>query len=290
MKPVLRKSVLSLAVAASLLGSTTWSTVSHACAETPYMASICVMAMPNYTTGFGNNTYVLAAGQMININQNQALFALISNTYGGDARNNFQLPDMRGRVVVGAGQGAGLPLYNAGQKGGATAVQLTASQLPTHVHTLNANTSIQQPNAKATVAGSFTATTTLNATANLAGIPFTSSTSNLSMKALSTVGNSPAPSTGSYLAKSPLGGAMIYTTSTPDTTMAPGSVVGTVSGNLSGTAPVIGNANTTISGLPTVAISGSTDVAGSSAAVPIMPPYLSMYYYIAQTGIFPQRD
>ncbi|KCZ83864.1 phage tail protein [Hyphomonas jannaschiana] len=58
-----------------------------------------------------------ADGRLLPINQNQALFSLFGTQYGGDRRTNFALPDLRGRTIIGAGQGPGLPNYTIGQTG-----------------------------------------------------------------------------------------------------------------------------------------------------------------------------
>lgn len=75
-----------------------------------------------------------AAGQLLPISQNQALFALLGTTYGGDGRNSFALPDLRGRVPVADGQGAGLSNVRLGERGGMEGAQLTANELPSHSH------------------------------------------------------------------------------------------------------------------------------------------------------------
>ena len=74
------------------------------------------------------------------ISENDALFSLIGTTYGGDGQQTFNLPDLRGRVPVHQGQGAGLQPYVAGQNGGAEQVTLTAAQIPAHTHVLQAST------------------------------------------------------------------------------------------------------------------------------------------------------
>lgn len=79
-------------------------------------------------------------GQSQSIAQNTALFALIGTIYGGDGQNTFNLPDLRGRVPISQGQGAGLSNYSIGQVAGAETVTLTTGQLPVHTHTLNATT------------------------------------------------------------------------------------------------------------------------------------------------------
>jgi microcystin-dependent protein len=78
-------------------------------------------------------------GQLLPIAQNTALFSLLGTTYGGDGRTNFALPDMRSRVPVGQGQGAGLSSYAEGQAGGAETVTLTAAQMPGHTHPVKAS-------------------------------------------------------------------------------------------------------------------------------------------------------
>jgi microcystin-dependent protein len=80
-------------------------------------------------------------GQLLPINQNQALFSLLGTTYGGDGRITFALPDMRSRVPVGQGQGAGLSSYAEGQAGGAETMTLTAAQMPGHAHPVKASSS-----------------------------------------------------------------------------------------------------------------------------------------------------
>jgi microcystin-dependent protein len=62
--------------------------------------------------------WALCNGQTLPIPQYQALFALLGNTYGGDGRSNFALPDLRGRVPMHTGQGQGLPPFQLGQKSG----------------------------------------------------------------------------------------------------------------------------------------------------------------------------
>lgn len=81
-------------------------------------------------------------GSLLAISSNEALFSLIGTTYGGDGQNTFALPDLRGRVAVGIGQGPGLSNYTIGQQGGAEAVTLTQNQLPAHTHALQASTTL----------------------------------------------------------------------------------------------------------------------------------------------------
>jgi len=64
-----------------------------------------------------------ADGRLLPINENTALFSLLGTQYGGDGRTTFALPDLRGRTIIGAGQGPGLPDYRIGEKGTAGTVQ-----------------------------------------------------------------------------------------------------------------------------------------------------------------------
>ena len=85
--------------------------------------------------------WALAQGQTLPIQQNQALFALIGTTYGGNGVTTFQLPDLRSRVAVGIGQLPGGSSYVWGQKTGTETVTLLVTQLPQHTHLWQASTS-----------------------------------------------------------------------------------------------------------------------------------------------------
>lgn len=73
-------------------------------------------------------------GTLLQIQTYPALYSLIGTTYGGDGVNTFALPDLRGRIPIGQGQGTGLSVRVTGQIGGAEAVPLTAAQAPVHTH------------------------------------------------------------------------------------------------------------------------------------------------------------
>lgn len=81
--------------------------------------------------------WMLCQGQALKVSDYQPLFSLLGTTYGGDGVTTFMLPDLRGRIPVGQGQGAGLGNYVLGQKGGTETVTLTPAQLPAHNHTFN---------------------------------------------------------------------------------------------------------------------------------------------------------
>lgn len=78
---------------------------------------------------FAPKGWALCNGQLLPINQNQALFSLLGTTYGGDGRTTFALPDLRGRVPIHAGNG-----FFLGANGGEASSTLTLQSLPAHTH------------------------------------------------------------------------------------------------------------------------------------------------------------
>jgi microcystin-dependent protein len=78
--------------------------------------------------------WVPCAGQLLSISEYDVLYTLLGTTYGGDGVNTFAVPDFRGRVVPGTGQGLGLANYNPGQQGGVENVSLTANNMASHGH------------------------------------------------------------------------------------------------------------------------------------------------------------
>ncbi len=98
--------------------------------STQYMGEIKLMSF-----NFAPKNWAQCNGQLFPINQNQALFALLGTTYGGDGRVNFALPDLRGRIPMHIGGG-----HTLGEKSGVEGHTLTMSELPTHTHAVRANT------------------------------------------------------------------------------------------------------------------------------------------------------
>jgi len=78
--------------------------------------------------------WALCAGQLMNIRQNSALFALLGTQFGGDGQQTFGLPDLRSRIVIGAGQGPGLTDYIQGEEIGVEKITLTLNTIPNHNH------------------------------------------------------------------------------------------------------------------------------------------------------------
>jgi microcystin-dependent protein len=100
--------------------------------STPYLGEIRAVGFTFSPVGWAT-----CNGQSLAINENAALFTLIGTTYGGDGVNTFNVPNLNGAVIVGAGQGNGLSNYVLGQQGGSATVTLTANQLPVHSHSIS---------------------------------------------------------------------------------------------------------------------------------------------------------
>jgi microcystin-dependent protein len=94
----------------------------------PFLSEIRIMSF-----GFPPKGWALCNGQLLPINQNQALFALLGTTFGGDGRVNFALPNLQGRTPIHVGQG-----HVLGEQGGEQAHTLSIAELPTHAHAENA--------------------------------------------------------------------------------------------------------------------------------------------------------
>ncbi len=98
----------------------------------PFLAEIRIVSF-----GFAPRGWALCNGQLLPINQNQALFALLGTTFGGDGSVNFALPNLQGRTPLHDGDGLVL-----GTAGGAESITLSAAELPAHTHTLYATADV----------------------------------------------------------------------------------------------------------------------------------------------------
>jgi microcystin-dependent protein len=92
----------------------------------PFLSEIRIMSF-----GYAPRGWAQCNGQLLPINQNQALFSLLGTTFGGDGRVNFALPDCRGRAPIHVGAG-----HTLGERGGEQSHTLSSSEIPTHTHTL----------------------------------------------------------------------------------------------------------------------------------------------------------
>jgi microcystin-dependent protein len=86
---------------------------------------------------FAPQGWATCEGQLLSIASNSALFALLGTTYGGDGRTTFGLPDLRGRVPLGRGNGPGIGNFTWGEKSGAATTSILTTNLPPHNHPLS---------------------------------------------------------------------------------------------------------------------------------------------------------
>lgn len=212
--------------------------------QDPFIGEISLLSF-NYAPVDWN----LCDGTTLQVSQYQALFALIGYTYGGSGQT-FQLPDLRGRVVVNQGAGPGLTAMTIGQKAGTNnttalgtgAALLTVSNLPSHTHALNSS-----------------AVATTNVRVGTMAVTGNSNTPNgntLTSQAVNSYATIPTSGpTGS------LGGVSATTTLTGTT--------GAVTGGSTSPQPVAVNF--------------------TSNPISVMQPYLVLNYCIALYGIYPTR-
>ena len=160
----------------------------------PYIGTIAIFAF-----NFAPRNWAFCNGQIMPITQNEALFALIGTTYGGNGMTTFGLPNLQARVPMGMGTGTGLTTKTIGEFSGAENVQLLISNLPPHTHVVTLN--------------------------NLVG---TASAKNAAGNSQTPVGNVPAIEAAGVTAT--------YSNAAPDATMAAGSisVTGTATAALTG--------------------------------------------------------
>jgi microcystin-dependent protein len=216
---------------------------------------------------FAPQGWALCNGQLLSISQNSALFALLGTQYGGDGQVTFGLPDLRGRVAVGQGQGPGLSPVQMGEisgsnaatmtLNGAGACTLTTANMPAHNH-------------GATFSGSGATPLAVTVHVNTAQ------------------GSSVAPPEGSYFGAVKLSGpgqtASLYVAGQPTSSVALGSgtatSTGTAGGITGGTVAVDNNGSGQPVSIP-VSVSGQTS---------LMQPFTGVNYIICVNGIFPSRQ
>src|SRR4051812_21960387 len=139
----------------------------------PFLSEIKIVSF-----NFPPKGWAFCNGQLLPINQNQALFALLGTQYGGNGQTNFALPNLRGRIPIHMGNG-----HTLGEAAGSSSVTVNIQQLPTHLHALqavNAAASTNSPSTSVMFANS-TASQAYQPPANLVA---------MSATAVSTVGGS----------------------------------------------------------------------------------------------------
>jgi microcystin-dependent protein len=102
----------------------------------PFLSEIRIMSFE-----FAPKGWALCNGQLLPINQNQALFSLLGTTYGGDGRVNFALPDLRARVPIHTGNG-----HTLGERAGEQAHTLSIGELTTHTHVMRGSSTPAETN------------------------------------------------------------------------------------------------------------------------------------------------
>lgn len=142
----IRTFTIGLAVGTASLS---WSAPVMAQATQPYLGEIILMP-----TNFCPRGYANAAGQILAISTNTALFSLLGTTYGGNGQTTFGLPDLRGRSAINQGSGPGLTPVVLGEQVGSETVTLTTNNLFKHDHrgaiqTANAAANSTSPNGNA---------------------------------------------------------------------------------------------------------------------------------------------
>ncbi|HEU4581515.1 MAG TPA: tail fiber protein [Polyangiaceae bacterium] len=212
---------------------------------------------------FAPRDWAFCTGQIMPIAQNAALFSLLGTTYGGNGQSTFGIPNLAGRVAVGA-QGSSFTL---GELGGASSVTLTNAQLPAHNHPATFTSTTQPAPVNVTVTGDIS-------------LPVTAS-GQLSAVAAAGQDNDPQ---SNWTVGAMTGTAKLYAPTTAGTAvpLAAISSTGTASGTLNN--PASGNVTVPVSGNVAVGITGN------SMPIAIMPPYIALNTVIALTGVFPSRS
>ena len=100
----------------------------------PFVAEIRI-----FPFNFAPRGWAWCDGQLLPLSQNTALFSLLGTTYGSNGKSNFALPDLQGRAPMHPGQGPGLSLHDLGETGGSETVTLLESEMPAHIHSVNAS-------------------------------------------------------------------------------------------------------------------------------------------------------
>ena len=247
--------------------------VVNACGSEPYLGEVCTFAISYCPQG-----YLEANGQLLPINQYNALYALLGTTYGSSGQN-FALPDLRGRVAVGVGQVAGLPTVVLGQKFGVPGVTLQASNIPAHLHPASfAATTGSQAVSIPAVTGNLNVSASLPVSTNVGTTAGT----------MSALGNG---QTGYLAGLSGKSGTTSVNFTGPYTTTAPQAGA---SAGLPATVNLTGTASTAAATVNITTVTGGTVTVGpnqTTAPVPVltMPPSLGLKICIATQGLWPQQ-
>ncbi len=256
----------------SALAALCFASSAFACGAEPYYGDICVTANQFCPVGF-----VEAAGQLLPIAQNQALYSLIGTTYGGDAKTTFALPDLRGRTPVGIVyySTSSLGPISPGQKRGQESVTLSSANLPAHTHSFVPTTGNQNVTIPATTGSGTTLSGKVGVvpdTANTAGDMTPSA--GLTYQLAGTVASGSTTVTGPY---------------TNASLPASSAYVSGVSVDASGMTPNIPAKTVTVQTVTGGAVGANSTVQSTNIAT--IPPQLGLRYCIATSNAFyPSRQ
>jgi microcystin-dependent protein len=209
-----------------------------------------------FAGNFAPRNWSYCNGALLSISSNTALYSLIGNTYGGDGRTTMGLPNLQGRVPMGAGTGPGLTPRTLGQSGGVEREKLSISEMPPHNH-------------PATTTGMSVNTSGL--TANLASGKMAVNNGVADHQIPAANDSLAGPSAPSGRSTTPING---YNSSAPNT--------GLNSGTLSGTLPITGTAS--VSGVVTIGLTGGGNAHQN------MQPYQVINWIICMFGVYPSRS
>ena len=240
-----------------------------------------------FAGNFPPRNWMFCQGQLLPISQNAALFALIGTTYGGDGTKTFGLPDLRGRVPVGTGQGQGLPNVVQGEKAGAPTVTLGLLEIPAHNHVIDMKSAGVTLNMTAT--GTIKAGAAANGNFPATTAPVTGDVA-IPVNSKANQANSNDPGAGLLANTSPTniystrtfgvysGGPILLTNGKASIPQPPLAlpVTGSVDVPINTTAPITGTA--------------VAHPAGGSQPHNNMQPYLGLNYIICTAGTYPSKE
>jgi len=253
----------------SVLAALSITTSAFACDGSggEYIGSVCLTA----ATFCPANVTVEANGQVLSVNQYQALFSLFSYTYGGNGSTTFGVPDLRGRTPVGYGQGPGLSNVAFAQPRGKESVTLTANNLPAHAHPFTPTTGDQNVTIPATTG----VNTTLIGTVGV--VPDVANTAgDMKPSAGTTYQLAGTTASGSTTVTGPYTNAALPAT--------PAKISG-VSVDASGMTPAIPAKTVAVQTVTGGVVGYNNNVPSSTMAT--IPPELGLRYCIVTVGLYP---
>jgi microcystin-dependent protein len=261
-----------------------------------------------FAGNYAPSGFDFADGQLLAINQNQALFSQLGTTYGGDGFNNFALPNLAGRTVVGTGQGAGLTNRSLGSVAGTTTQTLTTNELPPFAGASGITSGSQplptlQPslalNQRLVTQGFFPSPTTPQAQGAVIGQVLTYAGTALPTGQLQANGQqvpiAQQPALFSLLGNT-YGGSFPITFAVPNLAGRAATEAGAAPGLIPqalGTTAGAEDTTLTVANLPPERVTlanGKPSILGGLQPFSVQQPSLAVHYIIAVQGAFPSRS